>query len=106
MDKIVYFSGLLRENGIPVSISLTSANTNDQMEVLPAVNKLKIKTVGSRLIADRGYVSNKLKLQLKKRKIKFIYHYKKNQKNKIQNLKSHCLKKDILWKMFSLGFKI
>ena len=80
-------------NGIPLSISLTSANTNDQMEVIPAINKITLPIKKSTLVADGAYVSNKLKTQLKSNNIKFIYPYKKNQHLKNTQLEISLLKK-------------
>jgi len=79
-------------NGIPISISLTSANTNDQMQVIPALDNITLKIIRPRLVADGAYVSNKLKTQLKQRKIKFIYPYKKNQKARNTKLEKTLLK--------------
>lgn len=83
----------MSSNGIPLGISLTSANTNDQIEVIPALNNITIETVYSNLVADGAYVSTALKKQLKKRKIKFIYPYRKNQKMQNTKLEKSLLEK-------------
>lgn len=77
---------LISTNGIPISISLTTANVHDLHQVIPTLDNSRIQFKNSALVADGAYVSKMLKTQLKSRKIKFITPYKKNQK--LKNTKS------------------
>jgi len=70
---------LITSNGIPLSISLTSANSNDQTEVIPTLNNCSIPLNNTVLVADGAYVSEQLRNKLRQQKIKFIFPYKKNQ---------------------------
>ena len=63
---------IISNNGIPISISLTTANTNDQMKVIPALNSSSLKIKNATLAADGAYVSKALKVALKKRNVRFI----------------------------------
>ena len=72
---------IISENGIPLSMSMTTANVADVKEVLPCFENIQIQVkVGSRLIGDKGYVSNKR--VLKSKKITYLYPNKNNVKRK------------------------
>lgn len=84
---------IVSSNGIPLSISLTTANHNDTTQVIPAIQNIPIKIIRPKLIADGGYVSNSLKTTLKKTfNINFIYPYRKNQLQKNTTSQSTLLK--------------
>jgi transposase len=59
---------------------MTTANNHDLSQVIPTYNNISIKIIRPKLIADKGYISNDLKLQLRDNDIQFIYPYKKTQK--------------------------
>ena len=73
---------VVSNNGIPLSISLTTANVHDIHEVIPTLDNLPFKTKKFTLIADKAYLSNNLKSVMKDRKIQLITCYKRNQKTK------------------------
>jgi transposase len=76
-------SVVVTDNGLPLGFSFAGANVHDTKMVSENLDNIKIKIVGSRLLADKGYNSLKLKKALKEdRKINLIYPLKKNQKNK------------------------
>jgi putative transposase len=68
------------DKGIPLGIHVDTANKHDVTLVLNALDDIKIKIVGSRLIADKGYISKKLKTTLhKERKIYLVCPRKSTQ---------------------------
>ena len=76
-------SVVVTDNGVPLGFSFAGANVHDTTMVNENLDNIKISIVGSRLLADKGYNSIKLKTALEEvRKIKLIYPLKKNQKNK------------------------
>ena len=84
---------IVASNGIPISVSLATANTHDLSQVIPAINNIPIKIIRSKLIADKGYISNNIKIQLKKNNnIRFIYPYKKTQKKSNTKMELKLLK--------------
>lgn len=75
-------SVVVTDKGIPLGFSFAGANVHDTKLVDDNLNNIKIKIVGSRLLADKGYNSYELKTKLKRNyKINLIYPLKKNQKN-------------------------
>ena len=87
---------VISSNGIPLSISLTTANIHDLHQVIPTINNMPIKIKSTNLVADGAYVSKSLKANLRTRKIKLISHYRKNQKLKNTKKELQMLKKRYL----------
>jgi transposase len=76
-------SVVVTDSGIPLAFSFAAANVHDTNMVDENLENIKIKVVGSRLLADKGYNSQKLKTSLaEKHNLKLIYPIKKNQTNK------------------------
>ena len=57
---------IVTSTGIPLSINVVKANIHDSTLTAEAVNCLNVKVIGSRLIADKGYINKKYKKKLKK----------------------------------------
>jgi transposase len=57
------------KNGIPIGLSLAPSNIHDVNLVENTIDNIAIKIVGSRIGADKGYISFSLKEKLKKIKI-------------------------------------
>ena len=74
---------IITNNGHILSMVIDSANINDNVLSEKAFDNIKIKVVGSRLIADKGYRSSKSKDNLAAKDCKFIYEPFKNQKEKL-----------------------
>jgi len=74
---------IVTKTGIPIAMTMTTSNKHDVSLVEQTLDQISIKILGSRLIADKGYVSKKLKIKLRNhRKVYLICPKKKNQKNK------------------------
>ena len=59
-----------------------------------AVNSINVKVIGSRLIADKGYISKEYKKKIKKsHRINLIYPARKNQRIKNTTFELNLLKK-------------
>lgn len=73
-------SFIVSKNGIPLGIKVTTSNIHD-IKIL--YDTLPNKTVFTKLIGDKAYISKEVKNKLKRnRKIELITDYRKNQKNK------------------------
>ena len=57
---------IVTSKGIPLSIQIVEANRHDASITADSVKDITLKVVGSRLIADKGYISKKQKENLKK----------------------------------------
>lgn len=87
-------SVIVTRNGYPLGIKISGSNRHDSNMVIDNLNDIKIKIIGSRLIGDKGYISKKLKKQLKdKRQIILVHPYRKNQKLKLTSSNIKLLKK-------------
>ena len=72
---------IVTKKGIPITMTMTTANKHDLSLVEQTLDQINIKILGSRLIADKGYVSKRLKLKLRNhRKVYLVCPKKKNQK--------------------------
>lgn len=73
-------------NGIPISVLIKTGNThdlnfiNDHIDDLMVISK-KHPTKTFTLLADKGYISNKLKETLLKKRYNLIFPSKKNMKS-------------------------
>lgn len=75
---------IVTNNGIPLGLSLAPSNIHDVNLVENTIDNIAIKIVGSRIGADKGYISFSLKEKLKKDKnIDLITCNKSNTKNNI-----------------------
>ena len=75
---------IVTNNGIPIGLSLAPSNIHDVNLVENTIDNIAIKIVGSRIGADKGYISFSLKEKLKKDKnIDLITCNKSNTKNNI-----------------------
>ena len=85
---------IVTSTGIPLSINVVKANIHDSTLTASAVNCLNVKVIGSRLIADKGYINKKYKKKLKKsHRIKLIYPVRKNQHIENTTFELNLLKK-------------
>jgi transposase len=71
---------VVNKKGIPLGLKFSGSNVNDTQLVEPLISNLAIKIVGSRLIADKGYVSQPLKTRLQQQGIELIYPMRRNQR--------------------------
>jgi transposase len=73
---------------------LFKAYIHDSTLTAEAVNCLNVRVIGSRLIADKGYINKACKKKLKKsHRIKLIYPVRKNQHVKNTTFELNLLKK-------------
>ncbi len=73
-------SCIVSKNGIPLGIKVTNSQIHD-IKIL--YDTLPKRTIFTKLIGDKGYISDSIKKQLKRnRRIELITNYRKNQKNK------------------------
>ena len=75
-------SVVVTSTGIPIGIKVAPGNVSDIKMAMDTVDDINIKIVGSRLIADKGYVSSAFTETLKSSKITLITPIKSNQRNK------------------------
>src|SRR5438105_4498552 len=89
--------------GIPISIHLASANIHDSKLINTSIKKSFIKLVNCKIVGDRGYINEKIKIDLsKKNNINLIYPYRNNQrKENITNNKQLLKKRHIVENFFS-----
>lgn len=90
--------------GIPVSIHLASANIHDSQLINTSINKSSIKLINCKIVGDRGYINEKIKMDLSKNdNINLIYPYRNNQKkgNSRENIqllkKRHIVENFFSW---------
>jgi len=75
---------VVTKTGIPIGLKLAPSNIHDINLVEDTLDNISIKIIGSRIGADKGYISNSLKKNLKNNKnINFITCNKSNSKNSI-----------------------
>jgi hypothetical protein len=75
---------IVTKTGIPLGLKLAPSNIHDINLVEDTIDNISIKIIGSRINADKGYISNNLKKKLKKDKdIDFITCNKSNTKNNL-----------------------
>ena len=75
---------IVTKTGIPIGLKLAPSNIHDVNLVEDTIDNITIKIIGSRIGADKGYISNNLKQKLKKDKnIDLITCNKLNSKNNI-----------------------
>lgn len=72
-------SVVVTDTGIPIGIKVVSGNNSDVKIAMDTVDNIKIKIAGSKIIADKGYVSELLTETLKHDKIELITPIKTNQ---------------------------
>ena len=75
--------------GIPLSVQIVKASVHDSSLTSRAIDEIELKIVGSRVIADKGYISEKQRIKCKKQSITLICPYRKNQKK--QNTKKELM---------------
>lgn len=86
---------IVTKSGIPIGMCLAQANTHDINLVNNTIDNIKIKIIGSRIGADKGYTCKKIKEQLKKEKdIDFIACSKSNTIHDINTQKEKDFLKD------------
>ena len=75
---------IVTKTGIPLGLKLAPSNIHDINLVEDTIDNISIKIIGSRIGADKGYISNNLKKKLKKDKdIDLITCNKSNTKNNL-----------------------
>jgi len=72
-------NAIVTNTGIPLSICCLKASVHDSTLTDSAINDIKIKVVGTRIIGDKGYISSNQKTILKKKKIQLITPLRSNQ---------------------------
>ena len=81
---------VVTKTGIPIGLKLAPSNIHDINLVEDTLDNISIKIIGSRIGADKGYISNNLKKNLKKNKnIDLITCNKSNSKNNINTLEEN-----------------
>ena len=84
---------LVDSMGIPISIHLSPANIHDAKLIETAINNSVIKIIKSKIIADKGYINQKIKNKLRRiANIGLFYPYRKNQKVKNTSFEKNLLK--------------
>lgn len=81
------------ENKIPVGITFSDAKTHDSKMVLDTIKTIKFSTKGATILADKGYVGEKLRVYLKLQKINFLAVPKKDMKKKLTPLQKLKMEK-------------
>ena len=85
---------VVTKNGIPIGMCLSTSNIHDINLVEDTLDDIKIKIVGSRLGADKGYISKKLKEKLKTDKnIELITNLRDNSKETLNENEKKFLKR-------------
>jgi len=85
---------IVTNKGIPLAINFDKSNTADINLVEPTLDNIHFKILGSRLIADKGYVSKKHKHKLRTTKqIYLVYPSKSNQKRNLPEIQKKLLSK-------------
>jgi len=94
---------VVNEKGIPLGIHVNTANKHDTTLVIDTLQDIKIKTLGSRLIADKGYISKKLKTSLRNNhKLYLVCPVKSNQNITLHPIQRRLLsKRNIVENFFS-----
>lgn len=80
--KSLKIHSFIDENEVPLGFEISKGSEHDVNFVKPLINSLKnkINLKNKKIVADKGYVSSKLKAILKKKeKINLIYSKRKNQ---------------------------
>jgi len=81
---------IVTKTGIPIWLKLEPFNIHDINIVNDTIDNISIKIIGSRIGADKGYISSDLKNNLKKNKnIDIITCNKSNSKNNINTLEEN-----------------
>ena len=81
---------IVTKNGIPIGLKLETSNVHDVNIVNDTIDNISIKIVGSRVGADKGYISSTLKNNLKVNKnIDLITCNKSNSKNNINTIEEN-----------------
>ena len=81
---------VVTKHGIPIGLKLETSNVHDVNIVNDTIDNISIKIVGSRLGADKGYISSTLKNNLKINKnIDLITCNKSNSKNNINTIEEN-----------------
>ena len=83
---------IVNSKGIPLGMSFGKSNEHDINFVIRSIKDIKIKIIGSRMIADKGYVSKNLKKDLKEKyNMELIVPLKKNQKGNLSQTSKDLL---------------
>lgn len=80
---------MIDANGNPLNFSLSKANRNDQVNLLETIDGIKIgkrRRRPKRLGLDKGYDSDELRAELRRRRIVPIVAYRRNRKIEPANL--------------------
>ena len=94
---------VVTRQGIPLGLHVETANKHDVTLVLGALDAIEIKIIGSRLIADKGYVSKNLKTTLRQQRQIYLVHPPKSTQNIIlpQIQRNLLAKRNIVENFFS-----
>lgn len=71
---------------IPLGVAFSDAKTHDIKMVISTIKTIKISTSGATIVADKGYVDEKIRRDLKAMKINFLAVPKKGMKRKLTHL--------------------
>lgn len=94
---------IVTREGIPLGIHFSGSNVHDVTLVEDLIDKISVKIIGSRLIGDKGYISNRLKERLINNKgIGLIYPKKRNMRENNTELERELLRnRNIVENVFS-----
>jgi transposase len=70
---------IIDDNSIPIGHVLVGANTNDSTLITPTIEKIQSLHRNSYVIADKGYINEKIRIKYKSKHIHLIYPKRKNQ---------------------------
>ena len=94
---------IVTDKGVPLSVCFDKSNVHDLRMVPEALDNINVKILGSRLIADKGYVSKAMKQRLRReRKVYLVAPKKRNQRQKLPEIQVELLtKRNIVENFFS-----
>lgn len=93
---------IVTSDGIPLSMNMTSANVHDVHQVDDLIDRIHVKVIGSRLIGDKGYNSEKLKKEVGRKGLKLIYPMKKgSRKENSEEDKELLSRRNVVENVFS-----
>jgi len=73
---------VVNSNGLILGLKIAAGNIHDVQLTELTLDKVSVKIIGSRLIGDKGYVSQNMKTKLKnQRNITLVHPCKQNQRN-------------------------
>jgi hypothetical protein len=96
---------IIDSNFIPIGHIVVASNKNDALLTIPTLATIDHLHTRTNLIADKGYINEKLRKRLVQSKIRLVYDFRRNQKRKINSHKRKLLKKRYCTEHFFSHFK-